>query len=244
MASAVTSSANIRLSHLLQYSASHPFEISRGTNHVLISSKRISGLRISIFPENDSFSWNECTITDERFLLEALPDALFAPFEKHLRHLDRTFRTIARAYTFYYPHHSACKKWDLSSCDTLLPSDAKFVNTSWKYGNAASLSIFQEAIENRQSSCIRESDGLKAWAVHRHDGSIGNVYTLEKERGRGLARKVVADLTAKVMKTQVPFCHIEPENEASIKLFESLGWKKIDEDLVHWIRVDQVRNTK
>ena len=54
------------------------------------------------------------------------------------------FRYVARAHTFFYPHSNPQDNWNTSGCSSLLPSDAVFVNTNWKYGNAASLSIFQE----------------------------------------------------------------------------------------------------
>lgn len=60
------------------------------------------------------------------------------------------------------------------------------------------------------------------------------IHTLQTHRGRGLAKRVVAYLTLKMLEAGgIPYCHISPSNAASIKVMESLGYER--GETVAWI---------
>lgn len=60
------------------------------------------------------------------------------------------------------------------------------------------------------------------------DGSLGALWTQPTFRRRGLAKVVLANHLAKAEAQGIPsFCYIEDGNTASMKLFESLGWRPL-----------------
>jgi len=59
---------------------------------------------------------------------------------------------------------------------SLRPEDAEEVNRGWEHGTERTLDTLRQCIEERPSSAVRCVSGeLAAWALVRHDGSIGVV---------------------------------------------------------------------
>ena len=67
------------------------------------------------------------------------------------------------------------------------------------------------------------------------------LHTVPAARRRGLGRKVVAALASRLAvahargeRAVAPWCFVSPDNQASRRLFESLGFR--DRGLVCWLR--------
>lgn len=68
------------------------------------------------------------------------------------------------------------------------------------------------------------------WATVRGDYSIGTVYTLPSQRGRGLAKKAMALISKQIVdlansNTMRPFSLVAPNNETSIHMHTSIGYQ-------------------
>jgi len=85
------------------------------------------------------------------------------------------------------------------------------------------------------SGFYNEKGELVGWALTHNDGSIGIVHTLDGYRKKGIAQKLVANHILKLQALKRPFfCHIDPKNEASIKLFtEKFGC--VETEMVSWV---------
>ncbi|KYQ88403.1 hypothetical protein DLAC_11104 [Tieghemostelium lacteum] len=111
--------------------------------------------------------------------------------------------------------------------------DAEVVNDHWKYKNSISLQYMRWACNNGISVGYRLDGKLVSWIIFCNDGSIGNLYTLEEYRGRGLAKKIVSKIILNVIdRNMTPYLYIHVDNEASNSLFDSLGFK--NDILVKW----------
>jgi len=81
---------------------------------------------------------------------------------------------------------------------------------------------------------------LVAWVLTNHNGSIGMLHTLEAHRHRGLAKALVVRLLPLWMSSGgfncPPFCYIHPDNQASMRVFSSLGFQKKAD--VEWLGLD------
>ncbi|KPU26630.1 hypothetical protein TR13x_09050 [Caloranaerobacter sp. TR13] len=109
--------------------------------------------------------------------------------------------------------------------------DAVVVNEYYTYKSKNSLKYITNCIKNRPSSAIFDKNGNPiSWAVVREDGSMGIMYTKEEYRGKGLAVSVSIDLAKKVFDIGwTPYVHIVVKNIPSIKLAESIGFKRYGE---------------
>ena len=104
----------------------------------------------------------------------------------------------------------------------LRPEDAEVVNSGWEHGTALSLPILRECIQERPSFAVSSEKGdLAAWALTRHDGSIGVVVVKPEFRKLGLGSWVVGNLAKHLGSCYV---YIAKENLASQKLHSKLGF--------------------
>lgn len=112
--------------------------------------------------------------------------------------------------------------------ESLRLEDAETVNKYYTYKDENSLEYIKKCILERETSCIFDEFGRPiSWAVIREDGSMGIMYTKKEHRGKGLAISVTWDLIRKVRDNgDIPYVHIVHGNEASVKLAESIGFKK------------------
>jgi RimJ/RimL family protein N-acetyltransferase len=76
---------------------------------------------------------------------------------------------------------------------------------------------------------------LVAWCVTYDYGALGMLQTKETHRGKGLGRIAVKLMITKLFKecdySSQAFCFIEAQNVASMRLFESLGFRKSADSL-------------
>lgn len=117
--------------------------------------------------------------------------------------------------------------------------DAEIVNKYYTYKNENSIEYIKDCIKNRETSCIFDNNGNPiSWAVVREDGSMGIMYTKKEHRGKGLAKSVSIDLANKIINNgDLPYVHIVVENKNSIKLAESIGFKRYSD--VMWFGIKE-----
>lgn len=115
--------------------------------------------------------------------------------------------------------------------------DAVHVNENYTYKGKNSLEVIKRCISERASSAVFSIDGDPiSWVLIKDDGSMGIMYTKEKNRGNGLASSVSINLAKRIIDAgDIPFIHININNKASIALAESIGFKKYGE--VMWFGV-------
>jgi len=119
----------------------------------------------------------------------------------------------------------------------LTPSDSEFIYQSSDYKDVISIDYIIDRITNGESTCIRHMDKPIAWAITQDDGAIGFLHVLPEYRKMGYGREVTMDLIKKVRKkNKIPFVHIEEENEKSMSLAMSLGFKK--DKVVSWFEIE------
>lgn len=116
--------------------------------------------------------------------------------------------------------------------------DAEIVNEFYTYKSDDSLEYIKECIRERPSSAVYDEKGNPiSWAVVREDGSMGIMYTRKEHRGKGLAISVTIDLAKKVIDDDwIPYVHIVTDNKPSIKLAESIGFKRYGE--ITWFGIE------
>ena len=129
----------------------------------------------------------------------------------------------------------------------LTAADAATVDANWKYRSHSSLDRILDMIASGLPTlCCRYrrlGDGgedhrdiqgddkregeLVAWVLTNLNGSIGMLHTLPQHRNRSLAKKLVTRLLPLWLDAGLgvaPFCYITPSNEASMRVFGSLGF--------------------
>ena len=152
---------------------------------------------------------------------------------KSLKEIDWT----EKCYTYYLDSKDLDLNKIKHNVRSLRIEDAQMVNQYYTYKSEDSLDYIKSCISNRPSSAVFDSDNNPiSWAVLREDGTMGIMYTLKEYRKMGLAVSVSIDLAKKVIDGgKIPFVHIVTENEPSIKLAESIGFKKYGE--IMWFGV-------
>merc|ERR1711907_645668 len=113
------------------------------------------------------------------------------------------------------------------------PRDARVVANYWKYGTEVDYPL--NRILTAPSACVRDANGcLLSWALTHYDLSIGFVFTLPEYRKKQLAKACTQVLIERMKKflSQLEselaiHCHIESSNQASIHLFQSLGFVSV-----------------
>lgn len=124
-----------------------------------------------------------------------------------------------------------------STMSPLKEKDACFIYESSDYKDFLSLEYVNERIKNGISSCIRNDNTPIAWGMTQDDGAIGFLHVLPEYRRKGYGKEIVLDLIQKVRKKgKIPFVHIEENNQKSMNLINSLGFKK--DKMVNWFEIE------
>ncbi len=148
----------------------------------------------------EDLGWREEGTPDDSYHMWLAPDALAAKPE-----LAPGYRRVA-----------------------LREEDAELVNNSWDIGRGEeTLPTIRACIALRPSVAVAdaESGTPVAWALTRHDGSIGVVTVLPQHRRRGLGSFCVAQLAAQLAET---FVFVSADNEASRTLHRGLGFRNTE----------------
>lgn len=107
---------------------------------------------------------------------------------------------------------------------------ADVVNTAWKYGGSqGSLRFVKRCLSHLPSFCLLDVYGNPiSWMMMDQFCTIRNVYTLQKERGKGHSQHLVALFTHTLHHLGYPiYCHTDEGNIAAEKLFQSLKFTDI-----------------
>lgn len=170
-----------------------------------------------------------------------------------LKHSDKNFAVIEE-WMIPILTKGAKIKWKLSTMKLILLNkihisepknnmtdltidDAEFIYKSSDYKDFLSIQYVTERITNGKSSCIRYMGKPIAWGMTQDDGAIGFLHVLLEYRGKRYARDVIMDLIKKIRaENKISFGHIEEENEKSMKLATSLGFKK--DKVVSWFEIE------
>ncbi|EGC35327.1 hypothetical protein DICPUDRAFT_33583 [Dictyostelium purpureum] len=110
----------------------------------------------------------------------------------------------------------------------------------WKYKSDESINFLRLACSSNISGAyrVKNENGeweLASWIIHYTDGSIGSLYTDDKYRGKGYAKKVSSFIIIKMLEngyTQ-PYCYINIDNAASQKAMRGLGFQPAT--LTKWV---------
>jgi GNAT superfamily N-acetyltransferase len=138
-----------------------------------------------------------------------------------------------------------------------LPATAEVASTiasHWRYAGPGTAAFILRLLSVLQSWGAWRDGRLVGWAVRQAYGAIGMVHVLEEERGRGVAKQLVAyavnmmlderrkaseagaaaaggagdsEATSELCDDWTPFCFINDWNEISQRLFVAVGFKPV-----------------
>lgn len=110
--------------------------------------------------------------------------------------------------------------------EPLVPRDAAAIARLWPHGRRAD--YVRARIRAWPSCAVRVSGRLAGWGLTHDDGSMGFLHVLEEWRGRGFARAITAVLAGRLLDLGIrPHLYIMQDNEASISLTESCGFRRL-----------------
>lgn len=124
----------------------------------------------------------------------------------------------------------------------LTPDDAELVNQTWKHGGTQnSLNSVLRYIFLHPSLCVVRAGEMSpvAWLLLYHHAALGLLYTLPQHRNQGYAKLLVSSMSHNLLKTRHPvYCFVEEGNEASYRLFTSLGFTQEPRYRSVWVEVN------
>jgi len=148
----------------------------------------------------------------------------------------KKIKWILSAYRLFLPQEIILPA-PLYTISALKDADCSFIYESSDYKDFLSIEYVKERVTNGISSCIRIDNTPIAWGMTQDDGAIGFLHVLPRYRRKGYGREIVLDLIQKVRKQgRLPFVHIEENNEKSMNLSLSLGFKK--DKIVNWFEIE------
>lgn len=122
------------------------------------------------------------------------------------------------------------------SVQELSPSDAEYIYNNSKYQQYTSTAYILERMNKGVGFGIYKEDKLIAWVLTHDDGAIGFLHVLPEHRGKGYARELTIAMIKRLRKRgEVPFVHIEEDNQQSMNLSLAMGFKK--DRLIHWLKI-------
>lgn len=118
----------------------------------------------------------------------------------------------------------------------LTEADAPYIYENSKYKEFIDTGYIRDRIRKGIGTGIAEDGRLVAWALTHDDGAIGFLNVLEDYRRKGYGSDVTAAIIGKQLERgEVPFVHVEPENQASLRLARKAGFR--ENGRVHWIKL-------
>ncbi|KAM4603705.1 glycine N-acyltransferase-like protein 3 isoform 2-T2 [Polymixia lowei] len=111
---------------------------------------------------------------------------------------------------------------------SLTSDDAELVNKSWKHGgNRNSLNSVQSYISNQPSLCVTAEgeQSPASWLLVYNHCALGLLYTQPQHRNRGYGKLLVSTMARTLLQEGYPvYCFVEEGNDASFRMFRSLGF--------------------
>ncbi|KAM6972426.1 glycine N-acyltransferase [Aplochiton taeniatus] len=173
---------------------------------------------------------------DQMGALEELPDLHGVPT-----------RTQAIMHVLFLLDTSPIRQQDSSqqagfALRPLNPDDAELVNQTWKYGGTQnSLNSVLSYISLHPSLCVVRAGETSpvAWLLLYHHAALGLLYTLPQHRNQGYAKLLVSSMSHHLLRTGHPvYCFVEEGNEASYRLFTSLGFTEKPSYRSVWVELN------
>ena len=130
----------------------------------------------------------------------------------------------------------------------LSTEDVQSINDGWDYKDADSLQLLKHLLQTKPTVGIKDvaNDKLVCWIFLHDYNAIGVLQTHDDYRRKGLARACVQEHLRKIRsavdeessKAQfAPFAYIYEENQSSLRLFEQLNFKCIENKLL-WMQLE------
>ncbi|XP_060666228.1 uncharacterized protein LOC132798387 isoform X2 [Drosophila nasuta] len=112
--------------------------------------------------------------------------------------------------------------------------DAVTVNELWPHNGKETIKFVKHAIENDLTIAACDSNGrLIAWCLRLPLGSLGLLQVMSSQRRLGFGSLMVRVLSKKIAEQNLDvFAPVVTENTPSRRMFEKLGFEKIDE--IYW----------
>ncbi|XP_043647506.1 uncharacterized protein LOC122616201 [Drosophila teissieri] len=112
----------------------------------------------------------------------------------------------------------------------LSPKHAELVDKHWAYRSADSLTLIRGFMDNNLTAGVFDIQGEPlAWCLRSPHGSLSNLHVLSSHRRKGLGSLAVRFLAHEIKSTgSEVLATVVPENEGSQKMFEKLGFKRIN----------------
>lgn len=124
-----------------------------------------------------------------------------------------------------------------SAVVSLSESDAPYIYGNSRYTEYISIEYIADRIRNGIGLGIYKNDRLIAWAITHDDGAIGFLNVLKEHRGKGYGTDVTVAIIKRLLELgEVPFVHIEEENQGSMKLASKAGFRK--DRRLHWVKLN------
>lgn len=115
-------------------------------------------------------------------------------------------------------------------------SDTRYVYNNSQYKKYLSVDYLDARIDRGIAVGICDDWKLAAWCMTHDDGAIGCLNVLEEHRRKGYGTDVFVEMVNRLLRLgEVPFVHIEEENERSMNLAIKAGFKK--DRRLHWIKI-------
>ncbi|XP_034099504.1 uncharacterized protein LOC117564727 [Drosophila albomicans] len=112
--------------------------------------------------------------------------------------------------------------------------DAETVNELWPHHTKRSIKFVKHVIENDLTIAACDSNGkLLAWCLRLPLGSLGLLQVMPSQKRLGLGSLMVRVLSKKIAEQDLDvFAPVVTENTPSRRMFEKLGFQKIDN--IYW----------
>ena len=100
----------------------------------------------------------------------------------------------------------------------------------WRYNYTTTVENVSQQIKRMPSAGVflKRDDKLVSWIMNHPPNGMSRLYTLDEFRRRGYAALTIKYISKRMAQSgYLPFANIEPGNDASLKLFHSLGFRQM-----------------
>ncbi len=155
---------------------------------------------------------------------------------------DRRLEWILSCVKLYFPDQAVLPENRVAVFE-LSTTDAQYIFENSKYQQYTSREYIIERIQKGIGLGIYKNKKLVAWILTHDDGAMGFLHVLPEYRGKGYAYEVtIAAIKRLRAREEIPFVHIEEDNQRSMNLSLKMGFVK--DRLIHWIKIKQDREDR
>lgn len=170
-------------------------------------------------------------------------DKCFAVIEDwmmpHIFDTDEALVWKLSSVKLYYPETMTLPDINIAEgveIELLHISDAQFMYDNYEYKDFANVAYIKERIEKGVGLGMFKEDQLIGWIMTHDDGAMGFLNVLPEYRNQGYAMALSVSLI-KMLRAmgEVPFVHIEPDNNQSMNLALKAGFQK--DRMINWFEI-------